>query len=580
MMALSRLGTMLAALGCVAMARGAAPNVVYSAYGTFATPPISGADRLCLEGQQFSIQMVANEALKPTIYTKNSATYANVMMQAAVYSCSIPQPIEISITPASITLRMGAAGQPDELDLSFITYVGAELTFTAQATLPPGTLRSRAILPFTAPVPLTLTNVTVTYSDTETSTTLGIAGGTLSAALQSSNPDLSALVSFGTQNGELPNGLLAGPGGTLYGTTYGGGGSQGTDDGTVFVLTPPGTPQGTWEETVIHVFPSFAGDGGMPSGGLAAGADGALYGSTLEGGPDYLGTVYQLTPPDSPGGGWTETVLHTFGAVGDGYYPAPVTVGANGVVYGTTANDTVFALTPPREPGGNWTETLLYIFTGENGDGLNPMAGVIIGSGTAGRPVLYGTTAEGGSSGGGTVFQLAPSGGVWKETVLYSFTGVNGDGARPEGPLTLGADGAIYGTTYAGGPANMGTVFRLTPPRKAGGAWRETVLYAFQGMTANDGANPMTGLLIGPGGSLVGATYGGGPAGCGTVFQLTPPGGSGGSWAETILATFDEAAGTNPGNLVWGSGGAIYGTANFGGAFNWGTVFELQTNEH
>jgi uncharacterized repeat protein (TIGR03803 family) len=96
--------------------------------------------------------------------------------------------------------------------------------------------------------------------------------------------------------------------------------------------------------------------------------------------------------------------------------------------------------------------TTLYSFTGS--DGANPSAGLI--ADAAGN--LYGTTAGGGASGQGTVFQLDPSG---NPTVLYSFTG--SDGSHPRAVLNADAAGNLYGTTISGGAQDAGTVFQLTP---------------------------------------------------------------------------------------------------------------------
>jgi len=127
-----------------------------------------------------------------------------------------------------------------------------------------------------------------------------------------------------------------------------------------------------------------------------------------------MGTVFSLTPPSSTGGSWTEAVLYRFaGSPSDGSNPfSGVVIGSGGVLYGTTRlggsldNGTVFSLTPPVSPGGSWTESVLYNFTGAS-DGNGP-EGVVIGSGG----VLYGTTSGGGNPicdfGCGTVFSLTP----------------------------------------------------------------------------------------------------------------------------------------------------------------------------
>jgi len=217
--------------------------------------------------------------------------------------------------------------------------------------------------------------------------------------------------------------------------------------------------------------------------------------------------------------------------------------------------------------GGTWTETVLYSFAGQNGDGANPYAGVVIGHDGA----LYGTTAGGGASGQGTVFRLAPPrlpGGAWTETVLYSFSGAS-DGAFPMAALTVGPGGILYGTTGGGGAANAcsscGTVFELTPP-SGSGPWQETVLHSFQGPSSGDGFHPAAGVSIGAGGALYGATELGGTLGWGAVFKLTPPSAGSGDWSEAIIADFNYFNGANPsGGLVSGGAGILYGAALNGG---------------
>ena len=166
--------------------------------------------------------------------------------------------------------------------------------------------------------------------------------------------------------------------------------------------------------------------------------------------------------------------------------------------------------------------TTLHTFVNGASDGIVPQ-GVAVGSGG----VIYGTTARGGASGYGTVFSLTPPAvglsGAWTETVLYSFTGRSDGG----GPLSvaIGKDGVLYGTTAAGGTGTAtcaggcGTVFSLTPPASAGGAWTKATLYRFTG--GSDGWGPDGGVFITKGGLLLGATeFGGSCQFCGTVFAL------------------------------------------------------------
>ncbi len=332
----------------------------------------------------------------------------------------------------------------------------------------------------------------------------------------------------GVGDGINPNSrLVIGSGGVLYGATYSGGNSN---IGTVFSLTPPASPGGHWAEAVYSFALSSAGasdnDGQNPTG-LTIGPTGVLFGTTENGGiefPSNYGTVFALVPPASPRGSWTESVLHRFVAgETDGCYPVAGVTGSGGVLYGTTKGcgsagyGTVIMLAPPATPGGAWTETVLYSFGAtNNADGSSPFTGVVIG----GDGVLYGTTAYGGSSGYGTVYSLTPPaspGGPWTEAVLHDFpfaSGTESPFAWP-GPLTLGEDGTIYGTTEYGG--GVGTAFALKPPTAAGEAWTEILLHKFTG--GADGVLP-TGLTLSTGGVLYGTTQQG-LGGFGTVFMLT-----------------------------------------------------------
>jgi uncharacterized repeat protein (TIGR03803 family) len=162
------------------------------------------------------------------------------------------------------------------------------------------------------------------------------------------------------------------------------------------------------------------------------------------------------------------TTLHSFSGSGDGASPfASLVIGNGGVLYGTTQTGgtagmgTVYSVKPPASPGGSWTETVLHTFTGGS-DGASPYAGVVVGS----HQILYGTTFYGGSSNLGTVYSLTPPaspGGVWTETVLYNFAGGVADGANAEAPIVLDSGGVLYGTSDFGGASNAGTVYSLTP---------------------------------------------------------------------------------------------------------------------
>jgi uncharacterized repeat protein (TIGR03803 family) len=384
----------------------------------------------------------------------------------------------------------------------------------------------------------------------------------------------------GGSDGIYPTaGLIADSQGNLYGTTAFGGGTS--NAGTVFELTP--TVSGGWTETVLYHFCTLANcsDGNRPFAGLFADSKGNLYGTTANGGTSNAGTVFELTP--ASGGGWTETVLHSFtGYPSDGAIPlAGLIADSKGNLYGTTSSGgangygTVFELTPAG------VETVLYnfCFVPNCNNGIFPQAGLYADS----KGNLYGTTLEGGVSEYGTVFELSPpaiAGGAWNATVLYAFN----EGSAGEYPLAgLIADttGNLYGTTNnGGGPANAGAVFELSPPAIAGGAWSLTVPHTFTG--GSDGSLLFAGLLADSMGNLYGTTgQGGGAPNAGTVFELSPPAIAGGAWTKTVLYNFCSlmpcSDGANPyAGLIADSKGNLYGTTTSGGGTsNAGTVFEL-----
>jgi len=391
---------------------------------------------------------------------------------------------------------------------------------------------------------------------------------------QAASPILTTIHNFsGSPNdGAAPLGMVMDTNGVLYGVADSGGSTAQCriGCGAVFSLVPP-TSGGAWTETV-YLFPGGS-SGASPYGVTGQGT--VLYGTTLQGGNQNGGTVFSLK---GPAGMATERVIAGLGG-DNGLYPevAPI-MDSHGVLYATSVSGgtygygAVFSLTPPASPGGAWTETVLHSFNYP--DGINPYAGVVIDS----AGVLYGTTLAGGPNDAGIVYSLTPPavpGGAWTETVLHNFTG-GGDGGSPRnGNLAIGAGGVLYGTTPNGGAtSSAGTVFSLTPPATPGGAWIETVLHTFQ---AADGSTPEAGVIISSTGTLFGTTYFGGKYNHGTVFALTPPATPGGAWKDTILYSF---TGGNDGSGPWanvliGRGGVLYGTTLAGGTSGNGTVFSL-----
>src|SRR5580700_9971470 len=320
------------------------------------------------------------------------------------------------------------------------------------------------------------------------------------------------LHSFNGKNGSTPYaGLIFDTAGNLYGTTFSGGAYG---DGTVFELTPEAG--GGWTETVLH---SFNGnDGSAPYAGLIFDTAGNLYGTTFSGGAYGDGTVFELTP--EAGGGWTGTVLHAFDGNDGQFTYAGLIFDTTGNLYGTTlyggahGNGTVFELTP--EVSGSWTETILHNFSDSTTDGigLNPYAGLIFDA--AGN--LYGTTEEG-SYGYGSVFELTPkAGGQWTAKLLLPFGWYGKDGKYPAASLIFDAAGNLYSTTHGGGAYVSGTVFELNPEAPY---HSQTILHSFDD-NGRDGVNPYAGVIFDGSGNLYGTTLGGGAFSQGTVFEITP----------------------------------------------------------
>ena len=305
--------------------------------------------------------------------------------------------------------------------------------------------------------------------------------------------------------------------GNLYGTTGGGGGSgcYNFGCGTIFELTP--AADGHWKETIIYRFKDQA-DGFSPGAGLTMDASGNLYGTSNLGGnvscnQGYgCGTVFKLSK--SRGGSWDKTTLHAFAGGRDGADVwAGVILDSAGNLYGSTSdcynscqgNGTVFELVSTH---GKWQHKVLFRFTG--GSNADPVG--ILTLDPEGN--LYGTAA--GAACCGTVFRLSRSGKEWKQQILHTFSGY--DGAEPVSGVILDKAGNLFGTTPIGGSKGQGTAFEL---KHSNHNWTITVLHDFYSNYL-DGLNPVAPLAFGPDGALYGTTFWGGPGGYGTVFRIVP----------------------------------------------------------
>ena len=392
---------------------------------------------------------------------------------------------------------------------------------------------------------------------------------------ESSGPVFTNFYTFtGVGDGANPQAglILSSNGTTLYGTASRGGSNN---QGTLFAIRTDGSGF-----TNLHSF-TGGNDGANPQAGLILSSNGTtFYGTAYFGGSNGNGTIFAI---QTNGSGFTN--LHTFTAEvnntqGDGAFPpAGLILSSNGTtLYGTAYfggshnKGTLFAI---RTDGSGFTN--LHSFTGGN-DGAYPQAGLILSSnGTT----LYGTAYGGGSNGNGTLFAIQTDGTGF--TTLYSFTpevnNTNGDGANPQAGLILSSNGTtLYGTAYAGGSNDKGTLFAI---QTDGSGY--TNLHSFTGGTGgNDGAYPQAGLILSSNGTtLYGTAYGGGTNRTGTLFSIQTDG-SGYTNLYTFTATSGfmnptNGDGANPkaGLILSSNGTTLYGTAYAGGSNGNGTLFAL-----
>jgi uncharacterized repeat protein (TIGR03803 family) len=392
--------------------------------------------------------------------------------------------------------------------------------------------------------------------------TFAIFTSTLSVT-EASAGTLKVLHNFNGTDGNQPAGVIFDGSGNLYGVATTGGPSG---LGLAFELSP--TASGHWNEKSLIEFNGT--NGANPSPMMVFDSAGNLYGTeTLD--SEGHAAVFKLSP--TTGGHWGEKT-HTL-SNGQALYPeTSVTFNASGDIFGTGTGGSygggsVFELyfTKP----GHWHATTLFTQHSNNFSFATNLVFDAAGD-------LYGTSIQGGIPAVGTVWELAiQPDGNWTETILYNFTGGSDGGNVASEGVIFDAAGNLYGTTSAGGAFGKGTVFELSP--NAGGTWTETVLYSFQG--GHDGSSPsISPLTFDKAGNLYGETAAGGNdrcsgSGCGTVFKLSPTGG--GSWTESVLYRFNGTDGSTPWQgLVLDAAGNLYGTAQHGGAYGDGVVFELK----
>lgn len=273
----------------------------------------------------------------------------------------------------------------------------------------------------------------------------------------------------------------------------------------------------------------------------------------------------------------SEKLLYSFNAFsGDGYYPySGLVADAKGNLYGVTESGgagygTAFEL---KLAGSSYTEVQLHVFIAGVTDGAYPEYSSLV-MDKSGN--LYGTTYQGGTANVGTIFELVHSGNTWTEKILHAFAGTAGhDGAYPQAGLSMDSTGKIYGTTEYGGKNNEGTVFQLT---ETNGKWAYKVIHSFGG--GNGGAYPVGGITPGPNGYYYGTTYYGGTTyNVGVVYRLFQ---ARGLWvSQTVFIFSGGAVGAHPiSTLAIDSANNFYGTTYDGGASNFGTVYKLKAGSN
>lgn len=320
-----------------------------------------------------------------------------------------------------------------------------------------------------------------------------------------------------------PSMLAQGEDGSLYGATT----SGGTGAGNIFKITPQGTFSNLFNFDGTH--------GRGPQGGLSLGFDGNFYGTTYQGGTTPAGTIFKITPSG------TQTVLYNFANTTDGAYPrTPPVQAPDGNLYGVTGNGTVATLYK-LTPSGTFSVVLNL-----PSQSYSPLI-----VGTDGN--LYGLTNLGGTFNRGTAFQFAPA--KKKLKIIHNF-GSGTEGQSPYGPLLMGTDGKLYGTTSGGGTASGGTVFQMST------AGKTVTLINFSTQSPANGATPFSGLSQGSDGFLYGVTSVGGANGLGTLFKISTKG-----TGFSVLHDFATATGDTPlSTPLLHTNGKIYGLASHGGS--------------
>ncbi len=310
------------------------------------------------------------------------------------------------------------------------------------------------------------------------------------------------LYTLGTNAGDPINpsaigSMSQGRDGRVY-TTAQTGGANSQREGSAFAFTPTGVLSRVWDFG-NYPLPN------SPWSGLAMGTDGNFYGTTTSGGTHISGTVFKLTST-----GVFTTLWNFTGATDQGDPQSGPILGRDGNFYGTVVGvySGTYGAAYKITPTGVLKTLHAFTFT----DGATPYQ-LILGL----DGFFYGITRGGGANKMGVVFRMSAAGAV---KVLHSFAGYPADGAQPIGTLAQGNDGTLYGTTYAGGTKNVGSIFKISP---SGTGF--AILHNFdRTISISDGGQPLSGLALGTDGNLYGTSSVGGSKNFGSLFKITPAG--------------------------------------------------------
>jgi uncharacterized repeat protein (TIGR03803 family) len=387
---------------------------------------------------------------------------------------------------------------------------------------------------------------------------------TFSLTMTAKAQTLTTLGNFIYTNGDLPHygSLVQATNGNYYGTTWSGGKYS---DGTVFQVTPAG------RLTVLHNFCSQTNctDGAAPWWNIVLASDGNFYGTTNVGGAyNDSGTIFKMTI------GGKLTTLYRFCPAGgtcvDGQYPVGLMQASNGNLYGTTSNGgsnnggTIFEISTQ----GKFKTLHTFCSQSDCTDGSFPLSGLM----QASNGNFYGTTNNGGihinsnGNGGGTVYETTPT-GLFKTLLSFCAQANCTDGYAPFGGLIQGANGSLYGTTGGGGANGYGIVFEITSTNQL------IILHSFD---STDGGDPLSSLIQANDGNFYGTSNNFGPGlSGGTIYEVTSAG------VFSSLYDFcgtSTCTGLDPGyTLAQATNGELIGATTYGGTGGDGTVFSFST---